>query len=539
MSPSLIIILVLLTVVVGLSTLCAGLLWREYKRRGAFGGHGDRKLRTLIDAVPVLIAYVDSEERLRASNRAHSQWFGHAPDEIIGRPVKELLGDAEYNGVRRQIGHALAGKQTRFEGPLRNARGQTRYVERTYTPSVNDEGEVEGYFICVNDLTERKEREEANLRSKRDIAEIVESLQEGFALFDEEDRLVVNNEKYARIFPTVADLIKPGVKFEELITAAAERGQNIEAKETWIQSRLEAHARPRGRFQHRFTDGRWIWVEEHKTHDNRTLSTYIDITQLKQREVELELARDHAEAADATKSEFLASVSHELRTPLNAIMGFSEVMAKEMFGPVSERYLEYVKDINDSGTHLLHVVDMLLDISKVEAGELKLTETSIVVADLAEACIRLIQGQADASDVALSSKVDENLPWLWADEVRLKQIVINLLSNAVKFTEEGGSVSLEAGLDKDGALQIRVVDTGIGMDEEELARAMEPFGQAGSAYTRTHEGTGLGLPISKSLVELHGGTLTITSAKDVGTQAVVKLPVSRLQEQQEPMLDSA
>ena len=532
----------LLAAVVALSAICGLLLWREQRRRG-FTRESvevtERKLRTLIDAVPVLIAFVDAEGRLRTSNRAHSQWFGHAPDEIIGKSVEELLGDTEYQGIRGQIRRTMAGQQARFEGPLRNARGDLRYVERTYTPSFSSDGKVEGYFVCVSDLTERKQREEAALRTKRDIAEIVESLQEGFALFDTDDRLVVCNENYARIFPTVADLIKPGVKFEELIRTAAERGQNIEAKDTWIRRRLEAHARPRGRFQHRFTDGRWIWVEEHKTHDGRTLSTYIDITQLKQREHELESARDRAQAADATKSEFLANVSHELRTPLNAIMGFSEVIQHQMFGPVNERYLDYVKDINDSGTHLLGVIEVLLDISKVQAGKLELSERDVDLRKLVDRCVRLIQGQADAEKVELLVHLDPELPGVWADELRLRQVIINLLSNAVKFTSEQGTVCLDVRRTPDGKVEISVADTGVGMDEDELEMAMEPFGQAGSAYTRNHRGTGLGLPIAKSLVELHDGSLAITSTKGVGTRAVVTLPEARLAKTGTRLLGSA
>ncbi len=520
-----------------LSTLWGTELRRENQRREQTERsleRSERKLRTLIDAVPVLIAFVDADGIVRVSNRAHSAWFGAKPGELVGQSVRDILGGQAYKENQKQIDAALAGNHVSFEGPLRNAKGDIRYAERTYIPSLGKSGEVEGYFVCVNDVTERKLREEAILRAKREITEIVESLQEGFALFDEDDHLVMSNQNYARIFPTVAELIKPGVKFEELIRAAAERGQNIEAlesKEMWVQRRLDAHARPRGRFEHRFTDGRWIWVEEHKTGDGRTLSTYIDITQLKQRETELRRARDEAQVADAAKSEFLANISHELRTPLNAIMGFSEIIAEQMFGPANQQYVDYAKDINGSGDHLLNIINNLLDLSKVEAGKIELSERSIDVSDMAETCQRLIQAQAEKQGITLKTSVAIGIPSLWADDVRIKQVVLNLLSNAIKFTPSGGCVDLNIRQTVDEDLEIEVADTGIGMDEDEIAVALQPFGQLAGAYARDHQGTGLGLPLAKSLVELHGGKIVIESGKDTGTRTIVTLPKDRMRSQ--------
>ncbi len=499
----------------------------------------ERNLRTLIDAIPVIIAFIDADGRIRTSNRAHADWFGISPGEIIGASVHDLLEGQFYESSRKQIEAALSGQHVRFEGPLRNRKGDVRYVERNYIPSRCENGDIEGYFVCVNDVTDRKSREEALLRTKRETAEIVESLQEGFAVFDEDDRLVMANQNYARIFPTVTDLIKPGVKFEELIRAAAERGQNVDAlesKEVWIQRRLEAHARARGRFEHRFTDGRWVWVEERKTSDGRTLSSYIDITQLKQRETELRNARDQAQVADAAKSEFLANVSHELRTPLNAIMGFSEVMANEMLGPISEQYGDYARDINASGKHLLNLVNSLLDISKVEAGKLELKETDVDIAAIAEDCNRLVRPQADENGIVLSTHIAADVTPLRADEMRLKQIMLNLLSNAVKFTPDGGHVRLDVVRSNDGDVSLTVADDGIGMDEGEIALALEPFGQSAEAYSRDHQGTGLGLPLAKSLVELHGGHIAIESTKGAGTRTTVTLPKERLRPDQNSVM---
>ena len=242
---------------------------------------------------------------------------------------------------------------------------------------------------------------------------------------------------------------------------------------------------------------------------------------------ELENAKLKAEASDRAKSVFLANMSHELRTPLNAIIGFSEMVKLQMAGPVSDKYREYAGDIHNSGAHLLGLINEILDLSKLDAGKCELAECDVDIARLIREAVHFVQGQADKSGVRLVTQLDSHTPLLRADELRLRQIVVNLLANAVKFTSQGGSVTVSAKATGLGMV-IDVRDTGIGMAEADIPKAMEAFGQIDAANNRARGGTGLGLPITKRLVELHGGTLTIRSKVDVGTTVTVILPKARL-----------
>jgi signal transduction histidine kinase len=242
---------------------------------------------------------------------------------------------------------------------------------------------------------------------------------------------------------------------------------------------------------------------------------------------QLHLEKIGAETANRTKSEFLANVSHELRTPLNAIIGFSEVMQRKMFGPLSERYSDYANDIFNSGSHLLELINEILDLSKLEAGQFELYEEEVDLVVTVEACLHLVEAQAQKSKVRLSHTLDPEVRLIRADERRTRQILINLLSNAVKFTPEGGQVRVSSFV-KDGALMIEVKDSGIGIAAADIPKVMTSFGQVESKISRKYEGSGLGLPLAKHLVELHGGTLTIESQVDVGTTVTILLPADRI-----------
>jgi signal transduction histidine kinase len=238
-----------------------------------------------------------------------------------------------------------------------------------------------------------------------------------------------------------------------------------------------------------------------------------------------------AQVANRTKTEFLANMSHELRTPLNAIIGFSEMMGNGLMGPSqADKQIEYAKDIHESGQHLLELINDILDLAKVEAGKLELQEQQVDVAKVAASCTRLIQERAQENGLAVHYKIPEDLPSVIADERKLKQVLINVLSNAVKFTPRGGMVVLMAGVEPNGGFAIKISDTGIGMAPEDIPKALSPFTQIQSDLGRAYEGTGLGLPLSKALVELHGGTLSIDSDHGTGTTVTVRLPSARVQQ---------
>jgi len=242
---------------------------------------------------------------------------------------------------------------------------------------------------------------------------------------------------------------------------------------------------------------------------------------------ELAAARDLAETANRARGDFLANMSHELRTPLNAILGFSEILERGLFGPLGDpRYREFAADIHSSGKHLLEVISNILDLAKVDAGKLELFEQDFDIVEMMQSCGRLMTETANAGGVTLEVRVPQGLVYIQGDATRVRQILLNLLSNAVKFTPRGKAVTLSGEAVEDGFI-LRVIDTGIGMTEDEAVKAMEPFHQIDSTLARRYQGTGLGLPLTKSLVTLHDGVMDIKSAPGEGTTVTVWLPRQR------------
>ena len=261
---------------------------------------------------------------------------------------------------------------------------------------------------------------------------------------------------------------------------------------------------------------------------------------LSQRERQLIRTRDEAEAANRAKSSFLANMSHELRTPLNAIIGFSEVISNQTYGAgAGERYRECAGYINVSGQHLLRLVNDVLDLSKLAAGQLELAESRVDLHALLRECVELLRTQADQKAVTIARKIPAALPPLMAGELRLKQVLLNLLSNAVKFSRQGGTVTITADLTEAGDLAIVVADQGIGMKPQDIPIALEPFRQIDNTLARSADGTGLGLPLAKMLVEKHGGTLAVASTPGAGTTVTVTLPAARLRPEYRAALPAA
>ncbi|MDE1968711.1 MAG: hybrid sensor histidine kinase/response regulator [Alphaproteobacteria bacterium] len=245
-------------------------------------------------------------------------------------------------------------------------------------------------------------------------------------------------------------------------------------------------------------------------------------------EAQLVETKNAAEAASRAKTEFLANMSHELRTPLNAIIGFSEILKQEPLGPLGHpSYRDYVRDVYESGVHLLHIINDILDLSKIEVGKLTLSETPVDLREAIESCMRIVRERADNGGIALVAELAPDLPTFNADERMVKQVLLNLLSNAIKFTPPGGSVRIIARVDDADGLIVQVVDTGIGIAAADIERALQPFEQIDSSLHRKYQGTGLGLPLARSMSELHGGRFAIESTVGQGTTVTVHFPPER------------
>jgi two-component system cell cycle sensor histidine kinase PleC len=396
------------------------------------------------------------------------------------------------------------------------------------------------------DITEQKNLMERTAAADLRLRDAIETIPEAFVLWDADNRLVLCNSNFQELHDLPDEAIVAGASYESVVAAGRKpvvRNKIVSVGPTVPGART---------FEAQLEDGRWLHISERRTKDGGYVSVGTDITALKVHEERLidsekrlmatvadlrasqqrsaELAEKYAaektraEEANQAKSKFLANMSHELRTPLNAIIGFSEIMESNMFGPLgSEKYREYCADIRSSGQYLLDVINDILDMSKIEAGRIRLDFEEITLDPLLAEAMRVISARAEDKRLALVSRISPDLH-LRADRRALKQIVLNLLSNAVKFTPAGGRVTVR-GRATAGCIVLSIADSGIGIGKDALARLGRPFEQVESQLTKSHQGSGLGLAISKSLVELHGGRMRIRSTPGKGTLVMVRLPL--------------
>jgi signal transduction histidine kinase/DNA-binding response OmpR family regulator len=359
------------------------------------------------------------------------------------------------------------------------------------------------------------EMEEANLKEIREararLTEAIETISEGFSLYDAEDKLIVCNSHYRELFASHAEAMVPGTSFETILRTATGRGLIKDAEgreEAWIAERLERHRASSETHIQRRSDGRWIQVSERKTANGGVVAIYADITQLKQHEAELAAARDAAEEANRSKSSFLATMSHEIRTPMNAVIGMSGLLLDTT---LNDEQRDYANTIRDSSEALLTIINDILDFSKIEAGRMDIEAQPFDLRECVESALDLISSRAAEKGLDIAYLFEGDTPAaIKGDLTRLRQILLNLLSNAVKFTDRG-EVVLTVTAEGD-QLEFAVRDTGIGLDENGKSRLFQSFSQADSSTTRKYGGTGLGLAISKRLAELMGGTMWVESA---------------------------
>jgi two-component system, cell cycle sensor histidine kinase PleC len=402
------------------------------------------------------------------------------------------------------------------------------------------------------DITEQKSLAEKTVEADLRLRDAIETIPEAFVLWDAGDRLVLCNSHFQRLHKLPDSAVTPGTSYETVIEVGSMPEVRTRLHETGAQA-------PGARtFEAQLDDGSWLHISERRTKDGGYVSVGTDITRIKEHEQKLvdndlrlratvidlkrsqtalerqaiELAdlaekyseeKNRAEEANQTKSKFLANMSHELRTPLNAIIGFSEIMESGMFGTLgSEKYQEYCHDILTSGHYLLEVINDILDMSKIEAGRMKLDLEPLDLSKTLAESLRVVSGRANDKNLVLDADIERVIPVV-ADRRATKQIIVNLLSNAVKFTPDGGKVVVRSRLLKD-SIMLMIADTGIGIAPNSLRRLGRPFEQVESQLTKTYHGSGLGLAIARSLTNLHGGSMRLRSKLGTGTVVCITLP---------------
>ncbi len=365
-------------------------------------------------------------------------------------------------------------------------------------------------------IREAMAREKSLRRSAENrLVDALETSREGVMLVGADGRIVMANSTLRGFFPDIAYELVPGTQFSaalETIRSQIKPGQAAAEEIAAGNAELE------------LADGRWLRMTGSATSEGGSIHFLSDFTAVKEREESLRRAKREAEAANAAKSRFLANMSHELRTPLNAIIGFSEIISGQFFGDVGNaRYLDYSQDILRSGRHLLAVINDVLDLSKSEAGKMALNTRPTDMREVLEDCVAMVREQCAEAGLELKSGGLDQALMMSGDAAKLRQIFLNLLSNAIKFTDSGGVVSVSAAAGKDG-IAVTVSDSGIGMDPEDVEIAFQPFAQVDNRLERRYEGTGLGLPLTKALVDLHRGAISIDSARGKGTRVTVTFP---------------
>ncbi|NMM45286.1 PAS domain S-box protein [Rhodospirillaceae bacterium KN72] len=379
--------------------------------------------------------------------------------------------------------------------------------------------------------TEQRLRTEALLHEKSDLLDtILSAMSDAVSVMDKNLNLIAANQQFFDLLGFPRDQFGLGSNMADFFRYNAEKGEyGIGDVEEMVQKRIELSKRfEPHRFERVRPDGTVISVQGNPLPEGGFVTIYSDVTRQKTGERALQKAKEDAERASASKSQFLAHMSHELRTPLNSIIGFSEIMTEEILGKMNQpKYLEYAKDIRRSGLHLLNLINDVLDLTKIDAGRQTVEESEIDLAQILQSCLRMIQGTKNTAFLNFEFHVPKSLPHIRADERLIKQIVLNLLSNSAKYNVPGGKIIVSAGIDGENRVRFTVADTGVGIAPEDIPKVQEPFGQARSDSMRAHEGTGLGLSLSKKLTELHDGTLTIESTLGKGTAVTVTLPAAR------------
>ncbi|MGD9538087.1 MAG: PAS domain-containing protein, partial [Alphaproteobacteria bacterium] len=493
----------------------------------------EEKLRLVINAVPAMISAVNTEHRYVFMNNFQAWLLGINPGDAVNRTARELLGQdygERSEAIDRQIletGRSVPPYEETFE----DATGRTRTLLTTKAPLRDTSGEVRNIVTTSIDISERKQTSVALQEQRNFLRTVLDANPSFIFALDQGGRLVLANNALADAFGSTTEEML-GVRLNGLAPLTAE-GEAFIADCTKV---LEEDL-PRLDVERRFTenDGRQRWLQVAYVPLARmvgrpatVLAVCTDVTVLKDAEASMREAKQAAELSNRSKANFLANMSHELRTPLNAIIGFSEMISEQVLGPVDiPKYREYAADIQSSATRLLAIIGDILDLSKIEAGRITLHESEVDVRAIIESVSAESAEQAQTADISIAMEIAPALPQLRADAQRIRQVVHNVLSNALKFSPPGGRVTIGADAGPDDSLRVFIADSGIGMDESEIPTALTHFGPIEQSITRSHEGTGLGLPLSVAFLNMHGARMDITSRKGLGTKVTIVFPPSR------------
>ncbi|MHB1219559.1 MAG: PAS-domain containing protein [Alphaproteobacteria bacterium] len=503
----------------------------------------ENRLIGAIESISEGVVLYDAQERFVMCNSTYRSFYPDTADlQRPGTRFEELVRAAFLRGQSKlpsdtDVENHVRERLARFRNP---GEPLIRHLKTGKWVQISERRTPDGGIVSItSDITILKKNEDRRLDALRReqtaqarLFDAIESISEGILLYDAEERFVLCNSRHRELHPETTDLHKPGVTFEELLRASVARGQVVLPfgldTETFVQNRLRQFRNPGETIERQLVSGRWIQVNERRTPDGGIIRVTTDITPVKRHEEALIAAKEAAEAANQSKSNFLATMSHELRTPLHAILGLSEMIRDQTHGQGTASYAQYGRLIHDSGRHLLTLISDILDMSKIEAGRYELKEENVPLGGLVRSCLSIVATRAKAAGVAIGSESDEDGPVVRADRRAVTQVVLNLLSNGIKFTPAGGRVTVSAAAEPDGQAILRVRDTGIGIAPEDIERVMQPFAQVDPSHARKYEGTGLGLSISKRLMELHGGTIELVSSPGQGVTATIRFPRERV-----------
>lgn len=487
----------------------------------------------LLEAAPDPMVVVDQSGRIVLINAQAEQVFGYDRDELVGQEIELLIPDRFRTSHVGQREGYFASPKIRLMGNGLELYGRKRDgtefpVEVSLSPLVTAEGRW--VSASVRDVTERKKSEQEVRRIQEHLLSAVESIQGAFAIFDKRDRLVLCNSTYRQAVGTEIPGEIVGRQAREIYEASITGGEldlEGESPATLLERFMAYHQNPVGAMELRASDGRRLRKVNRRTLDGGAVVLVEDVTEHFEREAELLRAREQAESANLAKSEFLSSMSHELRTPLNAILGFAQLLQRDRKEPLSERHRERIQHVIKGGEHLLHLIDDVLDLSRIETGHVLISAEPFGLAEVLDEVKSTLDPMAERAGIDLVvSPLPRKTPELFGDRTRFKQVLMNFGSNAIKYGRQGGSATLVTDL-LGTRVRVTVRDDGIGIPADKQSRVFEPFHRAGQE-TGPIEGTGIGLSISKKLAELMGGCVGFRSSEGAGSEFWVEMPSHQL-----------